>query len=309
MATLQDFENRIGALGADFVYLHDADAPAVLSQIEEYENETGIRFPAEFVQFLTRFGNAVLEISPLVWPRSKNSSGYGFCLFGLNNNPSTPDWIEYGQNFDDELCGQAFFERAGGLYNAYLRADGKIFTSYDRYDTWEDMEPYEGNLFDYLLDEIGILEETRREYASAAAALDRGRQAHAAATVPDGGSLKENSPEEGTDASFAADSFDFELPDWGSDTEEGGSLSFAREGGADTVSFAAADEAISLELPDLPESGTQEQESADWLFDQPIELPETPPVVTIGADDFAFTLEGWEPADTDGQPENPSDLQ
>lgn len=297
MATLQDFEQRLRILGADFRFLHDGEHPAVLAQIEAYEQATGIRFPAEFVQFLTRFGNGVLEISPLVWPRSEGASGYGFCLFGLNNNPTTPDWLQYGQNFDEELCGQAFFERAGSLYNAYLRADGRIFTSYSRYDGWEDMEPYDGNLFDYLLDEIAILEEARREYAQAAAALD--------AALPDGvddtetvlhaeaGETRvgvfrqpESQPEHIVPFAHRLAVAELDAEGWQRDFL----AAFDNTGFRQPENYAAdswlSDDAggeAALELPELPGEATVEP----WPLDGNLELPETPEEIpVVVADDW-----------------------
>lgn len=168
MATLQDFEKRFYQLNNDFNLFTAKKQPATLAQIETFEQEKSLSFPQEFK---TYFGTMVLEVKEEIWQRPKMYDvmpawkfGYGMFIYGLDQAYPDDHWLYYHNNFDDELNGLKFYQHSSGLLTAYLSQQGEIFIETDPYSTWEDMEKYEGNLFDFLIEQVNELEQDYHQY-------------------------------------------------------------------------------------------------------------------------------------------------
>jgi hypothetical protein len=171
MATLQNLENRYKALNEDFNLLTSKKHPASSAQLEAYQSKTGLGVTDDFQQFLTSFGEMIIEVNDTVWPKPEEFSvlpmwkfGYGFFVFGFSQHPDSPDWLTYEYNFskeDTRGLGQLFFKRSGNLYRAYV-LKGKIKIVYDEFSG--DVEDFEGNIFDFIIAEIDKLEADYREY-------------------------------------------------------------------------------------------------------------------------------------------------
>lgn len=57
-----------------------------------------------------------------------------------------------------------FYERSGGLLRAYLNPQGEIFIETNPYSDWQAMEKYDGNLFDFLIEQVNELEQDYHQY-------------------------------------------------------------------------------------------------------------------------------------------------
>jgi hypothetical protein len=173
MATITDLKDRYDKLPNDFSLFTAKQYPATTQQIEEYENETGVKFSDDFKDFLSFFGQFILEVKEEIWKRPVQSDvlpmwkfGYGFFVFGLSSNSDVPSWLSYKEKYqetDDEhrKLGQLFFKRSGNLYRAYTN-NGVITVEYDQ-DGY-DVEVYNGNLYDFLIEAIDKLENDYKNY-------------------------------------------------------------------------------------------------------------------------------------------------
>lgn len=168
MATLQDFIDRYEKLGDEFNLFTAKSYPATDQMIKAYEEESGFQFSNDVTDFLHHFGNVIIEVAESVWPRPSEFEicpewklGYGFFLFGLSPNPSVPSWMSFEENYEDEFAdqyGQCFFERSGNSYCAYIKGD-VIHTRIE-----DDFTLFEGNYYDYLIQEIDELEKDYKQY-------------------------------------------------------------------------------------------------------------------------------------------------
>lgn len=173
MTTLKDFESRFYQLNDDFNLFTAKKQPATAAQIQAFEQEKSLSFPQEFKDFLTYFGTMVLEVKEEIWRRPKMFDvmpawkfGYGMFIYGLDQAYPNDHWLYYHNNFNDELNGLNFYQRSGGLLRAYLNQQGEIFIETNPYSDWEDMEKYDGNLFDFLIEQVDELEQDYHEYIS-----------------------------------------------------------------------------------------------------------------------------------------------
>lgn len=173
MSSLHALQTRYTQLNDDFNVLTSRHKPATPEQIHAFEHAVNLRLSDDVKEFLTGLGQLIVEVKEDVWARPKEMEvlpmwkfGYGFYVFGLSQEPGVPEWMTFDYYFDEEetpVKGQQFFQRSGNSYRAYI-LDGKITIEYDHYG--EDTEPFEGNLFDFLLAEIEKLETDYRRYLS-----------------------------------------------------------------------------------------------------------------------------------------------
>lgn len=171
MSSLQDLQTRYTRLNDDFNVLTSKHKPATGGQIHAFEHSTGQQFPADVKEFLTGLGQLIIEVKEEVWTRPKEMEvlpmwkfGYGFYVFGLSQEPGVPEWMTFDYYFDEEETaekGQMFFQRSGNSYRAYINK-GKIMVEYDQYG--EDIEPFNGDIFDFLVAEIEKLETDYKNY-------------------------------------------------------------------------------------------------------------------------------------------------
>jgi hypothetical protein len=177
MATIKDFESRYTRLNDDFNVITSKRKPASPEQIEQYEQFAGIRFTDDFREFLTSFGQLIIEVKEETWPRPQEMEvlpmwkfGYGFYVFGLSGESSVPEWMNYPYHYDkdvNEAFGQLFFQRSGNLYRAYTNNE-QITIGYDEFD--EETEKFDGNLYDFLIAEIDKLEKDYNDHMNEPAA-------------------------------------------------------------------------------------------------------------------------------------------
>lgn len=171
MTTLQDFEYRLHQLNDDFNLFAAKKQPATPAQIQAFEQEKSLSFPSEFREFLTQFGAMIIEVNEQIWRRPKKFDvmpawkfGYGMFIYGLDQIYPNDHWLYYQNNYDDDIDGLVFYERSGGLPKAYLNKSGEIFVSNNHYSDWNDMEKYDGNLFDFLIEQVDELEQDCHQY-------------------------------------------------------------------------------------------------------------------------------------------------
>ncbi|MGH1519840.1 hypothetical protein [Chryseobacterium sp. JK1] len=175
MATQEEFWERKKQLNDDFFVMGSVANPAAEKQITDYEESKGFTFSEDMKDFLTTFGSLVFEVKEEVWKRPNEFDvlpswkfGYGFFVYGLSQDEEMPSWMNFEEKYHESLeyketpLGQMFFKRSGNLYRAYTD-NGVIKIEYDKYDD-EDYEIFEGNLYDFLIQEINNLEEDYKEY-------------------------------------------------------------------------------------------------------------------------------------------------
>ena len=175
MSTIKDLEARYNQLNDDFNVFTSRTRPASAEQIETYQRETGMELPAGFINFLSNLGQLVIEVKEAVWRRPEEMEalpmwkfGYGFYVFGLSQNTAVPDWLNYGHHFQNEEAaekGQQFFQRSGNMYRAYMTS-GEIKIELDHYG--DDIEIFEGNIYDFIIAEIDKLESDYKKYVTEA---------------------------------------------------------------------------------------------------------------------------------------------
>lgn len=171
MATMQDFLDRVYQLNDDFGFYHTKSAPATLAQVQEFERQFEIKLSSQVVEFLCHFGTCIIEVNDKVWQRPKEFEivpawkfGYGFYVHGLFNNTDNPKWLSFNENFDKNLNALIIFKRTGGLYRAYLGQNNHIYIAYENGADWSDMELFDGDFFDFLIQEINYLEKDYYHY-------------------------------------------------------------------------------------------------------------------------------------------------
>lgn len=169
MTTLKDFINRFKALNDDFNIFTAKSYPATIYQIYTFEEERGWRLPPEAVAFLTHFGQFILEVKEEVWKRPvpydiqpKWKFGYGFFILGITDNIDAPVWLNYNLEEDDDPDYQLFFRKIGNSYRAYFNCKGEILVDYGYVE--KIIEPFDGNMFDFLISEIDIQEKAYYQY-------------------------------------------------------------------------------------------------------------------------------------------------
>lgn len=118
MATIQDLENRYKVLNEDFNLLTSKKYPATTAQLEEYKTKTGMEISNDFQQFLTTFGELIIEVNDTVRRKPEEFSvlpmwkfGYGIFVFGFSRHPDSPHWLTDDYYFSSEATtelGQLF---------------------------------------------------------------------------------------------------------------------------------------------------------------------------------------------------------
>jgi len=175
MRTKQDFWERKKKLNEDFTVCGSVAKPATLEQLSAYEVKSGYKFSEDFKDFLTTFGSLIFEVREEVWKRPQKYDvlpawkfGYGFFVYGLSRDEEMPDWMSYEEKnaealaYKEKPLGQMFFKRSGNGYRAYTD-NGIIKIEYDIYDD-DDVEIFDGNLYDFLISEIDKLEADYKQY-------------------------------------------------------------------------------------------------------------------------------------------------
>ncbi|WP_336702608.1 hypothetical protein [Chryseobacterium indologenes] len=175
MATKEEFWDRKKKLNDDFFVMGSVSNPATEEQIKKYEENTGFTFSEDVKDFLTSFGSLLFEVKEEIWKRPQEFDvlpgwkfGYGFFVYGLSQDEEMPSWMGFEEKHQETLeykekpLGQLFFKRSGNLYRAYTN-NGIIKIEYDKYDE-EDHEVFEGNIYDFLIEEINNLEQDYLEY-------------------------------------------------------------------------------------------------------------------------------------------------
>ena len=175
MATKEEFWARKKQLNDDFTVLGSVANPATQEQILEYEKQTGFTFSDDFKDFLTTFGSLIFEVKESVWTRPQEYDvlpawkfGYGFFVYGLSQDEMMPSWMTFDEKYNEALqykekpIGQMFFKHSGNGYRAYTN-NGLIKIEYDKYDE-TDVKTFNGNLWDFLIQEIDNLENDYKKY-------------------------------------------------------------------------------------------------------------------------------------------------
>lgn len=175
MTTKEDFWARKKQLNSDFIVLGSVAKPATLEQINAYEEDAGYKFSEDFVDFLTTFGSLIFEVKEEVWRRPQLYDvmpawkfGYGFFVYGLSQDEQMPEWMSYDEKnkealeYKEKPLGQMFFKRSGNGYRAYTD-NGVIKIESDLYEE-DDIETFDGNIYDFLIAEIDKLEKDYKQY-------------------------------------------------------------------------------------------------------------------------------------------------
>jgi len=175
MTTKEDFWERKKKLNSDFTVLGSVAKPATSEQIVAYEKQTGYKFSEDFIDFLTTFGSLIFEVNEDIWRRPQLYDvmptwkfGYGFFVYGLSQDEEMPTWMSFDEKnkealgYKEKPLGQMFFKRAGNSYRAYTD-NGIIKIEYDLYED-DDIEIFDGNIYDFLIAEIDKLENDYKQY-------------------------------------------------------------------------------------------------------------------------------------------------
>jgi len=169
MNTKHEFWARKKELNDDFYVSGSVTSPATDELIDAYEKASGYLFSADVKDFLTTFGSLQFEVKEEIWKRPAAGyvvtawkMGYGFFIYGLCPNDDMPSWMGFEEKNSETLkysekplvnC----FLRSGNRYRAYTHK-GVISVEYGGYG--EDVRVYDGNVYDFLIDQINDLEKT-----------------------------------------------------------------------------------------------------------------------------------------------------
>lgn len=175
MAILDDFLDRIELLNDDFMWYNYKNSPATIEQIEDYERSYGISFNEEVRTFLLSLGAVILEVEEKIWPRPQEYDvvpawefGYGMFIYGLSSDKDMLSWLTYDEKYKETASsgnrdyGQMFYKRSGNLYRAYINSEG-IITVLEN-GIKEEGIIFDGNFYDFLINEIDKLEEDYKDY-------------------------------------------------------------------------------------------------------------------------------------------------
>jgi len=174
MNTKHEFWARKKELNEDFFISGSVTSPATDELIEVYEISSGYIFSDDVKDFLRTFGSLQFEVKEEVWKRPAVGEvvtawklGYGFFIYGLCPNDEMPARMGYEENNNKVLeatekpLGQLFFRRSGYRYRAYTH-NAVISVEYGR--DGGDLETFDGNIYDFLIDQINVLEADYLKY-------------------------------------------------------------------------------------------------------------------------------------------------
>lgn len=170
MSTRQRFEERLYKLNDDFSLFTAKKYPATEDMLADFERQQSL--PAEYKEFLLSYGMLILEVKESVWERPEEFDtlpawkfGYATFTMGLSPNDTVPEWMLLKKPGKHGLL---FFERSGGLYSAYFHGD-KIAIDHDNEGSdGPDWEEFNGNFWDFLINEIDKLENDYKNYITEA---------------------------------------------------------------------------------------------------------------------------------------------